>query len=80
MESIMADYFAGPSNSRGYDYVLATWPGSVSNPPEGYTGTVSISAPTTVHGVTYVTVTVTVSANDMPDIVMSTWLASGLTF
>jgi Tfp pilus assembly protein PilV len=78
MESIMADYIAGADAGRGYNYVIATWPGTVSNPPTGYTGTVSISAPTTVNGVTYVTVTVTVSANGMPNIVLSTWLSNGV--
>jgi Tfp pilus assembly protein PilV len=77
MERLIADYMA---NSRGYNWVIANWPGTVSGSPEGYTGTVSISAPSTVNGVTYVTVTVTVSANGMPNITLSTLLANGVGF
>jgi Tfp pilus assembly protein PilV len=78
MERIIADYIAGATAGRGYTYVRINWPGTVSSPPTGYTGTVSISGETTVNGVTYVTVTVTVSANGMPNVTLSTWLASGV--
>jgi Tfp pilus assembly protein PilV len=74
MERIIADYVAELEDSQGYDWVKSNWPGTVSGSPTGFTGNVDISSETTVNSVTYVTVTVTVSANDMPDIVLSTWL------
>jgi Tfp pilus assembly protein PilV len=78
MEDIIADYMAGASGVRGYDWVRTNWPGGVSNPPQGFTGTVSISDEITANGVTYVTVTVTVSVSDIPDIVYSTWLVDNV--
>ena len=77
IERIIADYMA---NGLGYNWVRANWPGTVSGSPTGYTGTVSISGETTISGVTYVTVTVTVTASGMPNIVLYTYLANGVAF
>ena len=73
MEQIIADY-AAEDAGRGYDWVRTNWPGTTSNPPAGLTGSVAISSETTLNGVDYVVVQVTVSGTDIPDVVLTSWL------
>lgn len=73
MEQIIADY-AAEDAGRGYDWVVANWPGSAPNPPTGFSGNVSISAEDTLNNVIYVVAQVAVSGSEIPDLVLTTWL------
>jgi Tfp pilus assembly protein PilV len=78
MEHIMADYIAGISNGKGYGYIRNDWPGAAPDPPTGYTGTVSVSSEDSINNVVYSLVQVTVSCDNMPDIVLSTWVVDNV--
>ena len=74
VETIIADYMA-MDEGRGYDWVIANWSGaSTPNPPTGLVGSVAISAEDSLNQVPYVVVQTTVAADDIPNVVLSTWL------
>ena len=73
LEQVIADY-AASSAGRGYDWVRSNWAGSSDTPLTGFTRSVSISSQQTLNGVTYVVVTVSVSAPDINNVVLTTWL------
>lgn len=75
MEHIVADYVADSlTTGKGYYYVRNNWPGAAPDPPTGFTGTVSVSGEDSVNSVVYSVIQVTVSCDNTPDIVLSTWL------
>jgi len=76
MENIIADYKSDDPTVGGYSNVINNWGGVVTNPapPAGMSGRVSISPETTFNGVRYSVVTVTVTANGIQDVNLTTWL------
>lgn len=71
MEQIYADYFSPDTSIGGYDKIVSRWGGATTpDPPTGYSGLVTISAPDSSYGVTYSNVTVTVSSSEIPDVVL----------
>lgn len=79
MEAIMADYVADSlTTGKGYDYVVSNWPYIDLDPPTGFTGSVYISTEDTINSVPYSVVQVTVSSDNMPDIVLTSWLVDGV--
>ncbi len=76
MENIIADYKSNDPYIGGYSNVIKNWGGVVTNPapPAGMSGRVSISPETIFNGVRYSVVTVTVTANGIQDVNLTTWL------
>ena len=74
MENIIADYNSTDGTIGGYSNVRTNWPGTVTGAPSGLTGSVSISGQYALNGINCVTVQVTVSAADIPNIDLSTML------
>ena len=73
MEEIIADKKA-ESASRGYDWVVTPGRYGNDNPAEGFTRSVSITDGLDYNGIPYAKVEVTVSHENMVDVVLTTWL------
>ncbi len=71
IEEVIADYAASGSG-RGYEWVLTNWGSHTDYPTTGYTRSVRISGESTMNGVTYSTVRVTVSNGQTQDVVLET--------
>lgn len=75
MEEIISDY-AAEDAGRGYNWVQANWNGRNKVPESGFITSVAISGEDSLNQVFYVKVDVTVTAPDIDNVVLTTWLIS----
>jgi len=73
MEAVLADY---GNASRGYSYIRTNYNNVVKATNSGlFTARVTLSAETVLDGITYTTVTVSLSGGGLPEkVVLSTWV------
>lgn len=73
MEQVVSDY-AAKDDGRGYDWIRSNWAGRTpSGPPDGLSGTVTVSSQDSLNGVAYVAVQVTVDGEGISPVTLETW-------
>jgi Tfp pilus assembly protein PilV len=73
MEAVIADY---GNSSRGYSYIRTNYNNVIKATNSGlFNARVTLSAETVLDGITYTTVTVTLSGGGLPEnVVLNTWV------